>query len=60
MLLLFEYPFREFYCPADVDFLIGDSSKAQEVLGWQPEVPFSQLVDMMVESDLRALERWGV
>lgn len=51
---------REFYRPADVDFLIGDSGKAREVLGWKPRVSFRQLVDMMVEADLRALERWGV
>jgi len=39
--------------PADVDFLVGDSSKAREKLGWEPEVTFEQLVAMMVENDLR-------
>ena len=38
--------------PAEVDQLIGDSSRAQEVLGWQLEVDFPGLVRMMVDSDL--------
>lgn len=38
--------------PAEVDHLIGDYSKAKEVLGWSPKTSFSQLVEMMVKSDL--------
>lgn len=38
--------------PAEVDLLVGDSSKARRVLGWQPEVDFQGLVRMMVEADL--------
>ena len=38
--------------PAEVDELTGDASKAKEVLGWEPEVSFAQLVKMMVENDL--------
>ena len=41
-----------FYRPAEVDLLIGDYSKARKVLGWQPEVDFKGLVNMMVDSDL--------
>ncbi|GAB3029856.1 GDP-mannose 4,6-dehydratase [Parafrigoribacterium mesophilum] len=41
-----------FMRPAEVDLLIGDSSKAREVLGWAPRVKFEQLVQMMVENDL--------
>jgi GDPmannose 4,6-dehydratase len=39
--------------PAEVDHLCGDSNHAREALGWAPEVPFEQLVLMMVEEDLR-------
>lgn len=39
--------------PAEVDLLVGDSSKAHAKLGWQPEVAFEELVAMMVENDLR-------
>jgi GDPmannose 4,6-dehydratase len=39
--------------PAEVDLLVGDSSKAQRVLGWKPEVTFPQLIRIMVESDLQ-------
>jgi len=41
-----------FMRPAEVDLLIGDSSKAREKLGWAPKVDFPQLVGMMVENDL--------
>lgn len=42
----------KFFRPAEVDLLIGDSSKARDVLGWEPEVDFRALVKMMVEHDL--------
>ena len=38
----------KFLRPAEVDVLTGDASKAKEVLGWEPEVSFAQLVKMMV------------
>jgi GDPmannose 4,6-dehydratase len=41
-----------FMRPAEVDLLIGDSSKAKEELGWEPKVKFPDLVKMMVQSDL--------
>ena len=43
--------------PAEVDQLIGDSSKARDVLGWELEVDFSGLVKMMVDHDLELLKR---
>ena len=42
----------KFFRPAEVDLLIGDSKKAREKLGWEPEVNFEQLIAMMVENDL--------
>jgi GDPmannose 4,6-dehydratase len=47
----------EFYRPAEVDLLIGDASKAKEVLGWEPAVTLEQLCDMMVKADLSRVER---
>jgi len=41
-----------YYRPAEVDLLLGDSTKARKRLGWKPQTSFDQLVDMMVESDL--------
>ncbi len=38
--------------PAEVDYLIGDASKAQKVLGWKPKTSFKELVEMMVKADL--------
>ncbi|WP_017315471.1 GDP-mannose 4,6-dehydratase [Mastigocladopsis repens] len=41
--------------PAEVDLLIGDSTKARQKLGWKPSVTFEQLVAIMVEADLQGL-----
>ena len=41
-----------FLRPAEVDLLIGDAAKAREKLGWEPTVNFTELVEMMVDSDL--------
>jgi len=41
-----------FLRPAEVDLLIGDSTKAKEKLGWEPKVQFQELVTMMVENDI--------
>lgn len=38
--------------PAEVDYLIGDYSKAKEKLGWSPKTTFKELVGMMVKSDI--------
>jgi GDPmannose 4,6-dehydratase len=46
------------YCrPTEVDLLLGDPSRAKEVLGWQPEVRFRDLVRIMVEADLENARR---
>lgn len=45
--------------PAEVDHLIGDASKARSQLGWNAEVSFPQLVNMMVDADLAALQEAG-
>jgi GDPmannose 4,6-dehydratase len=45
-----------FVRPAEVDLLIGDSSKAQRELGWKPKVLFRELVEMMVDADLERLQ----
>ena len=46
-----------FFRPAEVNTLLGDSSKAQAKLGWQRKVDFQQLVTMMVEADLQRVEQ---
>jgi GDPmannose 4,6-dehydratase len=42
----------QFFRPAEVDLLVGDAAKARARLGWEPEVDFPTLVQMMVEADL--------
>jgi GDPmannose 4,6-dehydratase len=41
----------QFLRPAEVDLLVGDSSKAEKVLGWKPKVNFTKLVEIMVKAD---------
>lgn len=43
--------------PAEVDHLVADTSKAREVLKWQPKVGFQDLVTMMVDADLARVEQ---
>jgi len=43
---------EKFYRPAEVEHLIGDSSKAREALGWEPQYTFQELVKEMVHRDL--------
>ena len=38
--------------PTEVDLLVGDASKAREVLGWQPSTTFKELVKLMVDADM--------
>ncbi len=47
----------KFYRPAEVDQLVGDASKARRVLGWEPRVSFEELIHMMVDADMEALQR---
>ena len=46
-----------FYRPAEVETLLGDPAKAKTKLGWEPQVTFEQLVTMMVEEDIKRIER---
>jgi GDPmannose 4,6-dehydratase len=43
--------------PAEVDLLIGDSTKAKKQLGWEPKVRFQELVKLMVDADLEMVRR---
>jgi len=47
----------QFFRPAEVDILIGDASKAKEKLGWEPRTTFEELVRIMVEHDLKVVEK---
>jgi GDPmannose 4,6-dehydratase len=49
----------KFERPAEVDYLVGDASKARQKLGWKPTVDFEGLVHMMVDADLALVERGG-
>ncbi|HTO24109.1 MAG TPA: GDP-mannose 4,6-dehydratase [Spirochaetia bacterium] len=46
-----------YFRPAEVDILIGDSTKAQAALGWRPKMDLHGLVNLMVDEDLRLAER---
>ena len=48
---------KRYFRPAEVDILIGDASKAEQVLGWKPKVRFKELIEIMVDADLAELRR---
>lgn len=43
---------EKFFRPAEVDLLLGDSTKARTKLGWKPQTSFKELVELMVENDI--------
>jgi GDPmannose 4,6-dehydratase len=44
---------ERYYRPAEVDFLLGDYSKAKDRLGWEPVVKFNELVELMIKNDMK-------
>jgi len=46
----------KFYRPTETDTLLSDCTKAHKILGWYPETTFKQLVEMMVENDLKLVK----
>ena len=46
-----------YFRPTEVDLLLGDATKAREILGWEPETSFAQLVSDMVRTDVELLKR---
>jgi len=46
---------QRFMRPAEVELLVGDASKARRVLGWEPQVSFRELMQMMVDADMALL-----
>lgn len=47
----------KFFRPAEVNLLIGDYSKAKEKLGWEPKIKFPELIQIMVEADLKRISK---
>ncbi|HVB06934.1 MAG TPA: GDP-mannose 4,6-dehydratase [Acidimicrobiales bacterium] len=43
---------ERFFRPAEVDLLVGDAKRASSTLGWQPEIGFHELIEMMVDADM--------
>ncbi len=47
----------QFFRPAEVDILLGNPAKAEKALGWTPKTPLVELIQMMVDADLRRVGR---
>ena len=45
----------EFFRPVDINIFYGDSTKARTVLGWEPKIGFTKIVEMMVDADMERL-----
>ena len=46
----------KYYRPTEVDLLIGDPTKAKELLGWEPKITFKELVELMMKSDYELIK----
>ena len=47
---------QRYFRPAEVDLLVGDASKAKQQLGWEPKTRFKELIQLMVDADIRILQ----
>jgi GDPmannose 4,6-dehydratase len=48
---------QRYFRPAEVDVLLGDSTKARKELGWEPKITFDKLIDMMIKADLEVANK---
>jgi GDPmannose 4,6-dehydratase len=48
---------KRYFRPTEVDVLLGDSTKAKKILGWQPKVSFEKLIDMMIAADMELAQK---
>ncbi|HNY50036.1 MAG TPA: GDP-mannose 4,6-dehydratase [Smithella sp.] len=48
---------KRYFRPTEVDALLGDATKAKNLLGWQPKVSFQQLIDMMIDADMELAQK---
>ena len=48
---------EKYFRPNEVDFLLGDSSKAEKELGWKPKTSIDELIKLMVDEDLKLANR---
>jgi len=46
---------EKYFRPTEVDFLLGDATKAYKKFGWKPKTSFKELVSLMVQEDLKLL-----
>ena len=46
-----------YFRPTEVDLLVGDATKAEKDLGWKPKTTFQELVKLMVEHDVKSIEK---
>ena len=46
-----------YFRPTEVDLLVGDASKARNVLGWEPEYDLAKMVKEMVNADIKLMKR---
>ena len=48
---------EKYYRPAEVELLLGDSSKAQNILKWKPNTSFEELIDLMLNNDIEEVKK---
>jgi GDPmannose 4,6-dehydratase len=48
---------KKYFRPSEVDYLLGDSSKAKKLLGWKPKINLKQLIKLMLDEDMKNIKR---
>jgi len=51
---------KKYFRPQDIDNLVGDATKAKNELGWKPTISFHELIELMVDSDMKLVEKQTV
>ena len=51
---------KDYFRPCEVDILLGDSSKAKQILNWSSKTGFEKLVEIMVDADIKYIEKYVV
>jgi len=49
----------KYFRPSEVDFLLGDATKAKEILGWEPKIHFNELIIDILKGDIEQYEKFG-
>ena len=48
---------KKYFRPSEVDYLLGDSTKAKKLLGWKPKIDIKKLIKLMLDEDMKSIKK---